>query len=64
VVDETPRAIGMTKIQPSSDDSQIFWRSSYSNCGMAATTIGGYTYCAVGLIEEDALKQMLERLLP
>ena len=26
VVDEVPRAIGMTKMQAGSDDSQIFWR--------------------------------------
>ena len=64
VVDEAPQAIGMRKIKADSDDSQVFWRSSYSNCSMAATVIGKYTYCAVGLIEEDALKQMLEKLLP
>jgi hypothetical protein len=64
VVDEVPRAIGMTKMKADPDDSQVFWKSSYSNCRMAATVIGEYTYCAVGLIEEDALKQMLEKLLP
>ena len=63
VVDETPPAIGMTKIPAGPDDSQIFWRSSYSNCSMTATIIGEYTYCAVGLIEGDALKQMLEKLV-
>jgi hypothetical protein len=60
VVDETPSAIGMRKM---AKDSK-FWKTSYSNCSMVSTTIGGYTYCAVGLISEDALKQMLTKLLP
>lgn len=60
VVDETPSAIGMRKMVKESE----FWKASYSNCSMVATTIGEYTYCAVGLISEDALVQMLTKLLP
>lgn len=60
VVDETPGSIGMTAIAEKSG----YWRASYSNCKMVAVRRNGYTYCAVGLVPEQSLEELLGRLMP
>jgi hypothetical protein len=43
--------------------SRRFWTGGYAKCNMAAVHLGGYSYCAVGEVEQELLTEILTRLV-
>jgi len=64
VVTDTPKTIGMTRMARKAGDKQKFWKGSFAKCKMVTVRLGDYSYCAVGEISHDQLREFLSRLLP
>lgn len=39
------------------------WSCSHGSCNMAAVRLGGYTYCAIGEVPHEQLREILARIL-
>jgi len=63
VVTDTPKKIGMNRMAGKAGDRQIFWKGSFARCKMVTVRLGDYSYCAVGEIPHNELKDLLSRLL-
>lgn len=64
VVTDTPKTIGMNRMVGKPGDQQTFWKGSFARCKMVTVRLGDYSYCAVGEISHNELKDLLSRLLP
>ena len=64
VVTDTPKELGMKKMNLSTESQYTFWKSSYAHCHMVTVRLDEYSYCAVGEIEHQPLYDILRRLLP
>ena len=64
VVTDTPKTIGMNRMAGKAGDRQRFWKGSFARCKMVTVRLGDYSYCAVGEISHNQLKELLSRLLP
>jgi hypothetical protein len=64
VVPDTPRQLGMTAMNATTQFNQTLYKASFEKCSMAAVRLGGYSYCAVGAASHDYLADLLTRLIP
>jgi len=64
VVTDTPRSMGMKRMSGKTKYQQTFWAASFARCKMVTVRLGGYSYCAVGEISQEYLRDLLVRLLP
>jgi hypothetical protein len=64
VVTDTPKKLGMKKMDTPDETGHQFWKSSYAHCRMVTVRLDKYSYCAVGVVEHQQLYDILRRLLP
>ena len=48
VVTDTPKKLGMKKMDTPDESGHQFWKSSYAHCHMVTMRLEEYSYCAVG----------------
>ncbi len=61
VTTDTPQSMGLE--HAFARQSRSFWTGGYAKCNLAAVRLGGYTYYAVGEVEQELLMDMLTRLV-
>ncbi len=61
VATDTPQSMGLKRAFVRG--SRRFWSGRYAKCNMTAVRLGGYSYCAVGEVEQELLTEMLTRLV-
>lgn len=61
VATDTPQSMGLEHAFDS--QSRSFWTGGYAKCNMTAVRLGGFTYCAVGEVEQELLTEILTRLI-
>lgn len=61
VTTDTPQSMGLKRAF--ARGSRSFWSGRYAKNNMTAVRLGGYTYCAVGEVEQELLTEILTRLV-
>ncbi len=61
VTTDTPKSMGLKRAFVRG--SRRFWTGGYAKNNMTAVRLGGYSYCAVGEVEQELLTEILSRLV-